>query len=516
MFKKFYYFITVILTAPIAIYSLICIINFNNQDIGEFLKYSLTTYFSNTIIIIIVASILATIISFYFAYIMSFYTFKFKKIIEVLIVLPLAIPVYIGAYSYGAIFSPTSLFYKITNLKVDIMSLWGLILIYILFLYPYIYLPLRGYLFHFNKSIYENAKLFTQSEFKLITKIIFPLCIPTISIGTTFFLFEIFSDFGASKYFSVETFAQAINQAWFTYNNMSLALIISTIFSMFIFILIMIKQQITLNKKFNTSKGTPNTNLQKLTFKKRIYFILFATILLSLGFFIPFIYMLSSTIKSIFVIQNAEYFSSLINTISITIVISILIIIVSIFISNYASNFKNYQKYINIFLIGYMLPSIMIALFVYQTFILMQDFINIAFTQSILIVIYAYIIRFVSVSNANITNAFLKINSIHIDNSKLFGYSEFKILTKIKLPMINSVLIYTFILVILEVAKELSLMLFLRPFGFETLATKAYTYANDERIMESSIYSLSIVIFCTVAIILMNILKEKNARTSKH
>jgi iron(III) transport system permease protein len=70
-------------------------------------------------------------------------------------------------------------------------------------------------------------------------------------------------------------------------------------------------------------------------------------------------------------------------------------------------------------------------------------------------------------------------------------------------------------LIVLEVSKELSLVLFLRPYGYETLATKAFTYANDEKILESIMYSLTIVIIFLIALGMVQFLKEKNARIKK-
>lgn len=511
MFKKIYYVAVSLIIAPMLLFMIVSLVNFNTDNVAYFMRYSLSNYLLNTIVIIIIASIVAVVISFYLAYMMTFYQFKYKKIVEVILVLPLSIPVYIGAYTYADIFSPTAWFYQTTGLNIDIMNIWGLIGIYVIFLYPYIYLPLRGFLYSFNASIYETAVMFTSSKYHLIKNLIFPLCIPTLSIGITFFLFEIFSDYGAAKYFGVETFAQAINQAWFTYNNMTLSLIISLIFGGLIWILILIKQQITMNKKFNVTRGKRITKLNILGKKQKLHFVIISFILIGIGFVIPVTYMVISTIKTIPIIKHPEFFSSFYNTISSTVIVTLIIFTISLVISNYAARFKNYQKYLSIFLLGYMLPSIMISLFIYQSFLVIQNFTGFVVTQSFVMVIYAYVVRFISVSNANITNGFTKISNVHLDNARMFGFTEFQTFKKIKIPLIRSTLIYTLMLVILEVSKELSLMLFLRPFGYETLATKAFTYANDELVMQSSMYSLAIVSLCVFAIISINVIKEKNA-----
>ena len=50
------------------------------------------------------------------------------------------------------------------------------------------------------------------------------------------------------------------------------------------------------------------------------------------------------------------------------------------------------------------------------------------------------------------------------------------------------------LLVFVDVIKELPATLILRPFNFETLATRAYRLASDERIADASTASLLIVL----------------------
>lgn len=510
MFKKFYYFFLCLLCVPLLVFIGLSLKDGEFSIIDKFFDYSIKSSFVNTLVIIVVASLLALAIAFYFAYMISFHEFKYKKIIEIGLILPFAIPVYIGAYSYGAIFSPTAELYQLTNLKVDILSRWGLIAMYVLFLYPYIYLPLRAFFKTFSDTIYQNAQLFSKSQFRVIFKLLLPLSLPTMVGGLSFFLFEIFSDYGASKYFGVETFAQAINQAWFIYDDMALALAIILIFGLIIFCLLFIKQMIISNKRYYTSQASTKIQYPNLKIFQKLHFTLITILIAGFGFFIPVGYMIKSAVQSFYTIKEPEYFSALTNTIWTTMLISILIIIISITIVNYSR--KKRQSF-DIFQIGYMLPSIFVALFVYQSFIALQNATGLVITQSILIVIYAYIVRFISVANSTLTSGFSKLNPVHEQTAKLFAKSELQILTKIMIPQLRPAIISAILLIVLEISKELSLMLFLRPFGFETLATKAFTYANDERIIESSIYSLSIVSFCLVVILLISyIQKEKNVR----
>ena len=72
-------------------------------------------------------------------------------------------------------------------------------------------------------------------------------------------------------------------------------------------------------------------------------------------------------------------------------------------------------------------------------------------------------------------------------------------------------IISSFLLVFIDVFKELPLTLILRPFNYETLATQAYQYAHEEMLSYSSIYSICIIIVCSIVIIV----SKKNLKSVK-
>jgi len=84
-------------------------------------------------------------------------------------------------------------------------------------------------------------------------------------------------------------------------------------------------------------------------------------------------------------------------------------------------------------------------------------------------------------------------------------------ISKINFPLSKFAFASSFLLVFIDVFKELPLTLILRPFNYETLATQAYQYANEEMLSYSSVYSLCIIVVCSATIILSkSILKPKN------
>ncbi|MGB6087115.1 MAG: iron ABC transporter permease, partial [Parvibaculum sp.] len=60
------------------------------------------------------------------------------------------------------------------------------------------------------------------------------------------------------------------------------------------------------------------------------------------------------------------------------------------------------------------------------------------------------------------------------------------------------------LIVFIDVMKELPATLLLRPFNFETLATRTYRLAADERIAEASTAALTIVLLGILPTILLS------------
>ena len=57
--------------------------------------------------------------------------------------------------------------------------------------------------------------------------------------------------------------------------------------------------------------------------------------------------------------------------------------------------------------------------------------------------------------------------------------------------------------------KELPITLILRPFNFDTLATQTFEFAIDEMIPKSAIYSLSIILICSLLLVLFKKLLDR-------
>ena len=199
-------------------------------------------------------------------------------------------------------------------------------------------------------------------------------------------------------------------------------------------------------------------------------------------------------------------------------------LIIFALISNYG-NRVNKDKALNFLstlsISGYAIPGVILAV-AFITFIAWFDesviktygFLSIkkVFIGSILGLVIVYFIRFYSLAFNGIKSGYEKINISVDESSYLLGYSKRKTFMNIHIPFLRNSLLFVFILISLEIIRELPITLILRPFNFETFATTAYISASEDLLEAAAVPSLFLILIASLFIIISSkyILRENN------
>ena len=159
----------------------------------------------------------------------------------------------------------------------------------------------------------------------------------------------------------------------------------------------------------------------------------------------------------------------------------------------------------NLSISGYAIPGILISIAVITIFSTVSDFLNIEL-KSVLIgsfigLVFGYFFRFYSIAFNGIKSNYLKINYQIDESGYLLGLSKVKMFSKVHFPILKKNTFFIFILISLEIIKELPITLILRPFNFETFSTKAFEYASQDLIEAAALPSLFLVLWTTILIL---------------
>ena len=493
----------------------------------------LLDYIYNSLILLMGVLTLTFIIGVGCAYLVSFYKFPGVNFFKWALILSFAVPAYIYAYSltaffenYGTAFSILKNLLGEGNYNAHIPKFDGMLgaIISISFsLFGYIYVLTRASFHYQSQNLIELGKNLGFSKQKSFFKIILPSARPAIVAGLSLVAMETLSDFGSVSFFGVSTLTTGIYNAWISFDDLTLANRLSSYLLIFILGLFVIENLSRKKAQYHTSSkgGFKSKSVVHLYNYKSILAFLFCTLVFFLSFLFPVFQMLYWTIifpKHFLDLNLIELFS---NTM-LLVFLSCCLLILLAFISNYGNRVSKskFLKALNTFSIsGYAIPGIILAV-AFITFISWLDLnminylgtetIKPIFIGSIFGLILVYFIRFYSLANNGIKSGYLKINYSIDESAYLLGYSKLKTFKNIHVPYLKNSVLLIGILLTIEIIKELPITLIMRPFNFETFATKAYIFASQDLLEAAAAPSLLLILIasCFILITSRYILKD--------
>lgn len=495
-----------------------------NENWYHIKEYLLKDYILNTTIIAVATGILTMIIGTSLAWIVSAYDFPMRKFFRWALILPLSIPPYIAAYTYAGMLSYTGVvqaFFR-NNLGIqpdpkyfDIMSIPGTIFIFTIFLLPYVYMVVKSYLEKQSASLIENARLLGGNSLGVFLKVVIPISRGVIIAGVTLVVLEVLSDYGVVSYFGIPTFSTAIFSSWFNMGDIDSAIRLASILLIVVFIIMTSEKFLRGRKRYSST----NTKIRPLTRKKLNRFygslaFIYCFIILALGFIIPTMQLVSWSIITYKDILSPQFIVLIKNSILVSIISSLIVIVMALIIANYTriNNGIISKLYSKITLLGYSIPGAVVSITVILFFVDLDRLLSpiyrsinpnsptLVLSMSIVMLIFAYTIRFLAVGFQSIEGGFDKIGNKFFEASRTLGYTTTKTFFFVDLPMLKPAILSGFALVFVDIIKELPLALTLRPFNFHTLATKVFEYANDEMLFEAAVPSLIIIFVSFLAI----------------
>ncbi|MBO1265421.1 iron ABC transporter permease [Proteiniclasticum sp. SCR006] len=463
----------------------------------------------------------------YFAWSLSKYKWRYGLLIESLLFLPMAIPPYIAGYVYGGIFTPFGTLDRILSkvglepFRVDILSKGGAVFVFSLFLMPYVFLVTKGFFEKLPSTIEESSKLLGRNQISTFFRVILPMARGSLVGGIVLVMLEVLNDYGLVRYFGVPTFSTAIYQTWFGMSDVDGAVRLAASLMSIIFIISMVEQFLRGRGRLSQARAVSTYGRKKPASKKyKVVFYVITFVYLLFSLIIP----ISQLVSWSFIAKQTDammrFGSIIFNTISVSVIVTLFVVICGILIGNFNRLRPGIlsKTYSRIVILGYSISASIIAIGVLVTFISIDrslagvyDVLNLKalfLSSGKFILIFALTIRFMAIGFNSIESGFTKMGKKYYEASKLLGRNEWYTFKHVDFPILKPAILSAAILTFVDVLKELPLTLILRPFNFDTLATRVYTYAGDEMIHEASVYSLMIVGVSIIALIMLSVMKR--------
>ena len=483
-------------------------------------NFVLGDYITNSIFLVLGVGLISLIIGTSSAWIITKYDFFGRRILEWALILPLAIPPYILAYTFTGLFddygSANEFIRWIFNLDSsfvffpNVRNIFGAIIVFAFTLYPYIYLISRAAFLNQSKTLTDAGRILGLGGYRIFINLGLPMIRPAVIAGLMLVIMETLSDFGAVDHFAIQTFTTGIFRTWYGMYDLHTAMQLASLLLLFIIVFLVLERSSRMNAAYNSPVSNANSSSsEKLNGSKSFLCFIGCFIPIFIGFILPIIELSRWAFAYNTGFFNESFFIQAKNTILIALMASIVCTVIA-FTINFSVRHTNviFLKRINPFLsVGYGVPGLILAVGIVQMFTYLDKGIFIGFdfvlTGSLFGLLLAYLIKSYALSNSTIESGFERLSNRLDDSARVLKSSGWNLLLRVHFPLMKTSLLTSILLVMSEVVKELPATLILRPFNFDTLAVSTYIYAAEERMFEAASPAIAIVVIGLIPIIIL-------------
>lgn len=489
---------------------------------------------SSTFILLVGVGVLVTLIGVATAWLVTICRFRGSGVFSVLLLLPLALPTYVSAFAYIEFLGFTGPVQTLIRDLFDYSSVrqyWfpdyrttgGAIVVMSLVLYPYVYLTSRAAFAMQTASAFDACRTLGVSSFALFWRVALPMARPAIIVGVALALMETANDIGAVEFFGVRTLTTTIYDVWLNRSSLSTAAQIACLFLLVVALLLWFERRARRAQKLyqTSAKITPFQPFYLSGWKAFAAFSA-CTFPVLFGFIIPVLVLLESAIDYVWIEGFSTLWEPSVNTIYLAIAATLVTMGVGFFFA-YITNIMPHTRsnmLVRLTTLGYAVPGVVLAVGILIPLAaldntvdaLMREFFNLntglLLSGTTVALIYAYSIRFLPISFGSSDTGFQRLSPNYGHAARTLGRGELAVLCQVHLPLLRWSVMTGGILVFVDCMKELPATLLLRPFNYNTLATRIYDAASLEVFEEGALPALAIVAVGLLPVILLSLQKK--------
>ncbi|NVK23403.1 MAG: iron ABC transporter permease [Gammaproteobacteria bacterium] len=517
------------MATPLFVLALLAMIG-DGESFQHIKQTVLADYIINTVLLTFFVAVLVLCIGVPLAWLLANCEFAGKRFFNWALVLPLAMPAYIVAYTYtdlldyaGPVQVGLRQWFGWTSPQdywfFEIRSIGGAAVMLALVLYPYVYLMTRASFLEQNANLTQAARMLGASPVKSFFKVSLPLARAAIFAGTALVLMETIADFATVNYFAVSTLTTAVYDTWLGHYDLASAAKLSCLMVLGVLSLLMLEHAQNRNK--GTSNDAKSSVLEinyRLTGWKNWAAFSFCGLVLLLAFLIPALQLALYAVNYFDQIWSSELATFAKNSFVIAVITAFVAFSLALLLShNQRMKSHAWQSgSLKLASTGYAIPGTVLAIGVLIPLTFLDNWVNdlmvyagysplgLVFSGTVFAIICTHLVRFTAIANKSLEASYQKISPSLDMAAKTLGTSERKLMWRIHLPLIKRSGLVAALLIFVESMKELPAALLLRPFDFHTLPTYVFQFASDEQLELASLGAIMIVLVGLVPLIFIN------------
>ena len=486
----------------------------------------LPTALRETVVLMGSVGAISAIVGLLAAWLVTHFDFPGRRLFDWALILPLAVPTYLAAYTWveffgftGPIQQAVRMFTGAETLRdywfPDIRSNWGASIVLSAVLYPYVYVACRAFFLMQSTSLEIAARTLGAGRWRTFREVTLPLSRPPIVVGATLAMMEVVNDLGAVQYFGVNSLTAIIYSTWINRSNFGGAAQLAVTIVLVIGLLVLLERWARRDRLYQGQRDTrvPPAR-ERLRGWGAVGAIVFLALVLGMGFGIPFGNLSYLALRRV----TPETLDMAISALGPTLMLGSAGAVVTVAIGLVAAKIGQRgltrRSAIRVATLGYAIPGTVLALGLLQplgqadlwfnrlTMAMFDWRPGLILSGSVAALLYVYAIRFLAVSHGTLEAAIHKRGDNLLQAGRVLGASPWRVFTRLDLPTLSPALLSAAVLVFVEIVKELPATLLLRPRGMDTLATVVYAHANVSLFANAALPALFIVLAGLVPVFL--------------
>lgn len=473
------------------------------------IDYQLTLLLTETVVLSLGVVFLSALLGGVSAFAVQFFNFPGRRFLSWALLLPFALPTYVQTFIWIDFLDYSGWLASLTRNSFD-FGLWlpmrsipGGIWCLSLCLYPYVYLMTRGALMSQGQRAFEVSQSLGVGFYRTIWKVFLPRSGAWMASALLLVLMEVLADYGAVALLGIDTLSVGIYKLWYGHFSPETAAQLASLVCLFIFLVVFVEMFLRQRKTAHKMRGEAGV-IRPMELRGVAKWVVtgFCWGLLGLGFIIPMLRLFFMAGRNSFAFWvDANLMSTFNNSLLLGALAGLCTVSIA-FLSwssyrLYAGKWREFG--FSMGYLGYAFPGAVLAVGVYlpmawlDRWLVSEMNIHIFLTGGMLALLTGYSIRFLAIPLLNLKSAGEKLPPKLDEAALSLKSTGWSVSWFIHRPLVAQGLIISFLLVMVDVMKEMPMTLMMRPLGWDTLAVRIYQLTSEGLWYEASIPALFLV-----------------------
>lgn len=478
----------------------------------------------NTVVLIVGVGAGVLVLGVGLAWLTAMYDFPGRRLFDWALMLPLAIPAYVLAFVFVGLLDVSGPVQTWLRHNVGAQPNWfppvrshgGVVTVLVLAFYPYVYLLARAAFLSQGHAMLETGRVFGLRPWSAFLRVAIPVARPAIAAGVALALMETLADFGAVSVFNYDTFTTAIYKAWFGLFNLDAAAQLASLLLLFVALALYGERRMRGNARYDVRSGPGRTKRYRLRGGRAAGATALAASVLLFAFVIPVAQLTLWAWSAMAQELDLRYLRFFANTVFLGSVAALITTFGALLLA-YTYRLRPdrlTRAGVRFATLGYALPGSVLAVGIMLSFVWLDQRIagvlahwglqaGLLLTGSLIAVILAYMVRFMAVAHGPVDSGFERIGPSLLQAARSLGCGTWEILWRVFIPILRTGALSAILLVFVEVMKEMPATLLLRPFGWDTLATRIFELTSEGEWERAALPAINLVLLGLIPVVML-------------